>query len=150
MRDGVRSAAAAAIRASPRLKKALPISLAAFLILAAGAYALNAALGPSSPSAPPAGAQSPVVYWLGMQVESVQPGQVVIATVALGSPGERAGLDPGDVILAVNGKSVSATSDINSAIRGLRRGDQVRIQINRGSTMLTTRASLAAPPSTKP
>jgi S1-C subfamily serine protease len=141
----------APIRTSPRLKKALPISVAALLILASGAYALTSMVGSSGPSASlPVSSQSALVYWLGMQVESVQPGQVVIATVALGSPAERAGLDPGDVITAVNGKSINATSDLSGAIRGLRSGDLVEIQVSRGSTMLTTRASLAAPPSTKP
>jgi S1-C subfamily serine protease len=151
VRSAIRSIAAAVIGASPRLKKALPISLAALLIMAAGAYAITSMLGSSGPAASsPVSAQSSPVYWLGMQLESVQPRQVVVATVALGSPAEGAGVEPGDVIVAVNGKSLNTTSDISGAIGGLRSGDQVEIQVSRGSTMLTTHARLAAPPSTGP
>jgi S1-C subfamily serine protease len=140
-----------ALRPGAPLKKALPIAAAALLILAAGAYALTSMLGSSNHSTPPPAAQaSPPVYWLGMQLESTQPGQVVVATVAPGSRAEQAGLDPGDVIPAVNGKSLNATSDVSPAIQGLRRGDRVEIKVSRGSTLFTTHASLAAPPSNNP
>jgi S1-C subfamily serine protease len=134
-----------------RLNRALPIALAALLILAAGAYGLGAVLGSSSnPAAPAASGPTGPMRWLGMQIESLTPGGVVIATVAAGSPGQLAGLEPGDIIVEVNNRPVSSTGDVLGALGGLHAGDQVEIQASRGSTPYTTHATLAAPPSNYP
>jgi S1-C subfamily serine protease len=138
------------LRRAPRLPKAFPIALAALLLLAAGAYGLTAVLARSERPASASAKASGPVRWLGMQVETLPPGGVVIATVAPGSPGELAGLEPGDVIVEINNRPVSATGDIAAAIGALRAGDQVLIQISRGSTAYTTHATVAAPPSVHP
>jgi S1-C subfamily serine protease len=124
------------------------------LILAAGAYGLTAVLGSQNQS-PAANTgestqPSPPIHWLGMQIETVPPQSVVIETVGLGSPAAAAGLEPGDVIVDVNGRAVSASGDIGRSIAGLHAGDQVEIHVNRGSTPLTTQLSLALPPSSHP
>jgi membrane-associated protease RseP (regulator of RpoE activity) len=138
-------------RPSPRLRKGLPIAVAALLLLAAAAYGLSSVLGSTgTPGMVTASHSSGPVDWLGMQIESLQTGVVVVDTVALGSPGELAGMEPGDVIVEVNNKSVDATGDIKDAIAGLRKGDAVEIQGSRGSTRFTTHATLAAPPASSP
>jgi len=129
----------------------LPIALAVLLILAAGAFGLSRVLGSSSDATPAAtGAPSGPMAWLGMQIESLTPAGVVIATVAPGSPAERAGLDPGDIIVEVNNQPVNSTSDVTQAIGGLRPGEQVQIEVSRGSTVYSTAATLTAPPANYP
>ena len=156
------------------LRYALPIVLAAVLVLAAGAYGLSALLGSSGsrasttaagssgpqaataggpsgrPASTTASGPSRPVSWLGMQIETLPPGAAVIETVAQGSPGELAGLEPGDVIVEINNRPINAAGDIGAAIRGLRAGDLVGMQISRGSTLYKTEATLAAPPSRYP
>jgi S1-C subfamily serine protease len=85
-----------------------------------------------------------------MQIDTVPPGAAVIDTVAPGSPGDLAGLEPGDLILEINNRPIKGTSDIAPAIRGLRAGDRVEMQISDGGTLSETEATLAAPPSVYP
>jgi S1-C subfamily serine protease len=121
------------------------------LILAAGAYGLTRVLGSSdSPASAVVAQSSGPIHWLGMQIDSVTPGTVVIQTVAPGSSAERAGLDPGDVIVAVNGQPINAPSQIAPAISSLSPGAYVPVEVNRGSTPVTTQAQLAGPPSNHP
>jgi membrane-associated protease RseP (regulator of RpoE activity) len=139
-------------RRSPRVNLALLIGLTTLIVVAAAGYGISR-LADSSSSAQETSAtanQTGPIEWLGMQVEGVPPGNVVIATVPPGSAGEQAGLDPGDELLSINGRAVNTVSDIGAAISGLHPGDSVTIQISRGSTQLTTRATLGAPPSHHP
>lgn len=109
---------------------------------------------PTQPSATPSpttpATQSRPISWLGMEIETLPPGAAVIETVALGSAGDKAGLNPGDVIIAINGRAIQGAEGIASAIRGLPAGDQVPIQISHGSTLEQTEITLAAPPSVHP
>lgn len=155
------------------MRHALPVVLAAALLLAAGAYGLTALLGSSGPRAsataggsfgPPAATAGPSVSpasttpsrpsrpvrWLGMQIETLPPGAAVIETVGPRSAGELAGLEPGDVIVEINNRPIHDAGEIDAAIRGLRAGDLVALQISRGSTLFSTQATLAAPPSVHP
>ena len=121
------------------------------LVLAAGVYGLSQVLGSSSPPAAATVSQpSGPVDWLGMQIESLPPDSVVIDTVASGSSAEQAGLEPGDVIVEVNGRAITTPSDISSATASLRAGSYVSIQVSRGSTLFSTDAVLAGPPSSHP
>jgi S1-C subfamily serine protease len=127
--------------------------MAALLILAAGAYGLTRALSTTSSeqSTQPALSQaSGPVDWLGMQLQSVTPGSVVIETIAPGSSAELAGLEPGDEIVEVNGRSISSTGQISGAVASLPAGAYVEIQVNRGSTPVTTHAALTGPPRNHP
>jgi S1-C subfamily serine protease len=85
-----------------------------------------------------------------MQIETLPPGAVVIETVGPGSAGELAGLEPGDVIVAINNRPIHAAGEIGAAIRALHAGDLVELEISRGSTLFSTQATLAAPPSVHP
>jgi S1-C subfamily serine protease len=129
------------------------------LALAAGAYIVGALLAssgspgstaapgvPGSPGAPTATGPTGPMRWLGMEVETVNPGGVVVATVPPGSAGEQAGLDPGDIIVQVNNRTVNATGDITKAIAGLPAGQQVPLEASRGSTRYTTTVTLGAAP----
>jgi S1-C subfamily serine protease len=126
--------------------------LGVVVMLAGGGYWISRLVDTSSSAQTTAATanQSGPIQWLGMQIEGIPPGTVVIATVAPGSAGEAAGLDPGDEVLAVNRRPINSTSDIADAISGLHSGDRVTIQVSRGSTQFSTTATLGAPPSSHP
>jgi S1-C subfamily serine protease len=81
-----------------------------------------------------------------MQIETVPPGAAVVDSVKLGSAGDQAGINPGDIILAINGRSISGADDIGHAIQGMPAGQQVPVQISHGSTLVQTELILGAPP----
>jgi S1-C subfamily serine protease len=133
------------------------------LILAAAGYGvttlLNSSGSPASasgsglvatPASTVAGGAPQRVSWLGMQIVMLPPGAAVIETVQLGSPGNAAGLEPGNVILQINNRPIHAAADIGAAISGLHAGDRVQMQISYGSALYQTEATLAGPPSIHP
>ncbi|MBV9196491.1 MAG: PDZ domain-containing protein [Solirubrobacterales bacterium] len=135
----------------PRLRQALPVVLAVVLLFAAGAYGLSSVLSSSgSPAAATVSPPNGPIRWLGMQIASVTPGTAVIETVAPGSSGERAGLEPGDILVAVNGRPITAPEQIAGAVSALRPGAYVEVQVNRGSTPFIAQAVLVGPPSNHP
>ena len=156
--------------ARPRPRRAVWLALVAVLLVGAGAFALSNVIGrsgpntstaivgpassaPATPAGPPASTQvAPVrpVGWLGMEVVTVPPGVAAIETVKLGSLGDQAGLEPGDVILSINHRHLSGAGDIAAAIRGLKAGDQVQMEISHGSGLYATEATLGAPPTAYP
>ena len=139
----------------PALRRALPVIVAAVVVIAAGAWGLTALLGSSgSASATTAARLTPAstrpVSWLGMEIQTLPPGVAVIETVQLGSQGDRAGLESGEVILRIDNRPINGAGDIAAAIHGLHSGDRVVLQISQGSALYETEATLAAPPSAYP
>lgn len=61
----------------------------------------------------------------------------VIAGVERGGPADRAGVKPGDVVLALNGQPVQTTADLARLVGGTKPGDTVKLQIWRNKNMLT-------------
>lgn len=99
----------------------------------------------------PTASSSPIIYWLGMQIETVSPGDVVIDTVRLHSEADQVNLDPGEQVIEINGHQIRSTSEIANAIKGLHRGDLVPVVVSYGSSNPSTVfLPLAAPPSTHP
>jgi S1-C subfamily serine protease len=85
-----------------------------------------------------------------MQIETLPPGAAVIETVAIGSQSDLAGLNPGDVIVAVNNRPITTAGDIAKAIQGIPPGDQVPLQISHGSALEQLYLTLGAPPTMHP
>ena len=78
---------------------------------------------------------------LGAEVQTVtgpngQPAGVSIAAVTPGGPAAKAGLQPGDVITAVNGTATPDTVTLAAVLAGLRPGQQVPVTVTKtdGST----------------
>lgn len=99
-----------------------------------------------------------VNYWgrplLGVQVEDItaelrehfgaDPDTgLLIAKVYEGSPADHAGIETGDVIIAVDGRSVEESSDIKRALKG-KEGDLVEVEVIRDGRSLTLDAELPA------
>jgi membrane-associated protease RseP (regulator of RpoE activity) len=102
---------------------------------------------PTNPATLPPAPTARPVSWLGMQIETVPPGAAVVDSVKLGSVADRAGVNPGDIILAINGRSISGAGQIARAVQGLPAGQLVPVQISHGSTLVQTDLKLGAPPS---
>ena len=65
-----------------------------------------------------------------------------VANVASGSPAAGAGLQPGDVITAVDGTAVSSPADLARLVRSHQPGDQVTITYSRGGNSTDTPVQL--------
>ena len=69
-----------------------------------------------------------------------------VSQVEAGSPAEKAGIEPGDIIVAVNGLSIkNGSSQIRTAISLLQVGDTVNLEIMRGEERLNLQATIGKP-----
>lgn len=66
-----------------------------------------------------------------------------VRQVVPGAPGEKAGIQPGDVILSVNGRPVEGAVDLRRTLGGIKPGTSVALQVNRRGKVLDIKASLA-------
>jgi S1-C subfamily serine protease len=69
---------------------------------------------------------------------------VLVTGVTVGSPADQAGLRPGDVLVAVDGKPVSTANQLAALVSAASPGQQLRIQLVRGATTTSLTAILAA------
>jgi serine protease Do len=58
-----------------------------------------------------------------------RPDGALVAGVSLGSPAEKAGLQAGDVVIAVNGKPIASSAELPLAIADIRPGDSARLRV---------------------
>ncbi len=70
----------------------------------------------------------------------------VISRVDAGSPAEKAGLEPGDIITGINGQEIkNGSAQIRTAIGLLQIGDTVSIEVMRGDERKTVQATIGKP-----
>jgi putative serine protease PepD len=79
---------------------------------------------------------------------STQPDAQGHAPVRSGSPAASAGIQPGDLITAINGKSISSTDDFINTVDGYSPGDTITITVNRGGQTKTFKLTLGSRPTT--
>jgi serine protease Do len=65
-----------------------------------------------------------------------------VRQVLPGAPGERAGIEPGDVVLEVDGKRVESAVDLRRRLGSAKPGTAVTLQINRKGKLLDVQAVL--------
>lgn len=75
---------------------------------------------------------------------------VAVVGISPGSPAERAGLRPGDIVLAIDGKEVSDPAALRYRVATRPVGESVAISVLRGGRGQMIRATLAAPPEVPP
>lgn len=140
----------------------LPVAIGV-IVIAAAAYGLTKVFGSwSHPGQGPTANVNPLppphvtgntrpIKWLGMEIITAAPGIPMVETVTPNSNGDRAGLEPGDMLLLINNHPLGSTGSISDAIKGLHSGDRVAIEVNSGGgAVLQLFAVLAAPPSPYP
>ena len=135
-------------RVNPRRVRTALVVAVLTLLLVGGAYALASGSGGQTADNPPAAAGS--TAWLGVDMSTSPVGGVMVVSVAPHSPAQAAGIKPGDLITQIDTEPIAAPSIVEAAIAGLQPGDQVEIQLQRGSTTYTTRATLATAPARNP
>lgn len=132
---------------------ALAVSLSVLAGYAAVSWALGAGGDTSAHHTHLAGspARTSAPGWLGVETVSFSPATgVTVMQVVPGSPADRAGLRPGDVIRQVGNQAVDTPSALDSAIAAMKPGQQVEIQYQRGQSSYTTQATLRARPARGP
>ena len=77
---------------------------------------------------------------------AVQPEGVVAAEVAAGTPGEQAGLQPGDVLIAIAGRSVASLDDVLEAAHAAEPGTQLEYTVLRFGSQELRRLALGPVP----
>lgn len=71
---------------------------------------------------------------------------VAVLQVAQGSPAATAGLQPGDVITAFNGKATATAADFVDALRGVKPGDSIDLTVVRGGATQQIKVTVADRP----
>ena len=69
----------------------------------------------------------------------------IVNKVEGGSAADRAGIEPGDIIVSLNGRKVKGSHQIRNVIGLLEIGDQVEIELVRGNKTKTVKAVLGKP-----
>ena len=87
--------------------------------------------------------------YLGVTVGDNQSGTgAIIGTVRTGSPAAKAGLKSGDVVTAIDGKAVTGSSQLTSAIATYEPGDEIALTVKRNGSTITVNVTLGTRPAT--
>ncbi len=88
--------------------------------------------------------------WLGVDIPlESQPGPAtgaLIRGVYVGGPAEGAGIQPGDLVVIVNGQAVHSTSDVRTLLKRIGAGDTLRLTVRRGGALITAVLTVAPRP----
>ena len=121
----------------------------AMLLTAAAAYAAVSELrttGTHSSTRPRSSSVSTSgPAWLGVDTANfpLASGAMVVNVVP-SSPADTAGLEPGDVITAIDNRPVQSTADLQSALAGLHAGQRVQVTYEQGASSYTAEVTLRA------
>jgi serine protease Do len=70
----------------------------------------------------------------------------LVSSVQAGSPAEKAGMKPMDIIVKFDGQKVEAFDDLGALIRKKKPGDEVAVEIRRGDETVTLKVVLGRRP----
>ncbi|HEX6458320.1 MAG TPA: trypsin-like peptidase domain-containing protein [Thermoleophilaceae bacterium] len=88
--------------------------------------------------------------YLGIATADNNQGGATVATVQSGSPAESAGIQQGDVIRSIDGKTVNSSEDVVSMIESRAAGTKVTIVLERGGSSHSVTVTLGQQPSQAP
>ncbi len=118
------------------------LSVLVLLLLAGAAYGLSALGGSRASSAHG-------TPWLGARLQDWPAGGALVSSVTPGSAAAAAGLKPGDVIVQIEGRPVSAAVNVSAAVGALSVGDRLElVALRKGRTFATSAPLRARPPDT--
>ena len=70
----------------------------------------------------------------------------VVSSVTPGGPADKAGLQPGDKIVAIDGRPISSSDDVSAAVAARRPGEQAKVTVIRGGNRRTLTVTLGTRP----
>lgn len=108
-----------------------------------------AAPAPAEPlvfSTPPPTAALGAPAWLGVAMDNGGDLGVRVESVVRGSPAERAGVQPGDRIVSIEGAHVTAPAHVSQTVTAHKAGDTVMLGIERTGNAITAAVVLASRP----
>src|SRR5205814_6933646 len=76
----------------------------------------------------------------------IAPAGAEIANVTPGGPAEAAGLQPGDIITAIDGKTIDSFDQVSEIVNSHKVGDQIDIRVDRGGGERSFHVTLAKRP----
>jgi putative serine protease PepD len=79
---------------------------------------------------------------------SADSGRVTVAAVTAGGPAASAGVQVGDAIVSVGGKSVTTPDDVAAAIQDRHPGESIQVEVSRGGSNQKLDVTLAERPAT--
>jgi serine protease Do len=91
--------------------------------------------------------------WLGVSIRDAQAGEehgVLIVALAQGGPAQRAGLQPGDVVLRVDNQPVRAARDLLTYLNARAVGARITLQVERDGQRVALEVQLQAVPEAAP
>lgn len=83
--------------------------------------------------------------YLGVELQDYQGGEAVVQ-VEQGTPADKAGLQPGDVITAINGQQIDDQHPLQSLLYAHKPGDKVTLTVNRDGSTKTIEVTLGTRP----
>jgi putative serine protease PepD len=83
--------------------------------------------------------------YLGVRLQETDSG-VRLSEVLDGEPGQKAGLQAGDLVLEADGRKVESAGDIQRAVDAHKPGDKLQLKINRGGDERTVTVTLGSRP----
>jgi S1-C subfamily serine protease len=88
------------------------------------------------------------VGYLGVTMAPPTGGQdgALVQEVASGSPAAKAGLRPGDLVVAIDGQSVADYGELGARIRAHQPGEKITLKVLRGGNETTITATLSQRP----
>lgn len=85
--------------------------------------------------------------YLGVQLEALENnGGVQVVEVADGSPASKAGIELEDVIIKVDGKTVTENADVVEKVRSAKAGDKLKLTVKRGGSEKQVEVTLSSAP----
>ena len=84
------------------------------------------------------------------RVSPNRPDGAVVRSLRPGGPGQRGGMQVGDVIVGLNGRAVNDPADVSAAIQGQAPGDVVTVQVRRDGQPVTLDVELGKRPRSGP
>ena len=136
--DGLEDFFEAAIRGTGELP------LQAMLATVGVDYHLRQALSRSDKGGKKKSGKRLTPLWLGANLSSAG-GKLTFSSVLNGGPAERAGIAPGDVVVALDGVALTA-ANCDRRLRSFRNGEKLELVVFRGDDLMTTRITLMDAP----
>ncbi len=93
--------------------------------------------------------------WLGVAIESLPADNgrdegVIVTSVTAGGPAAMGGIQPGDVLLAVNGTPVPSSLDLVRTVAALAPGSRARVTLNRNGARMALSVTVGERPANAP